>query len=628
MKLKFCFLLSFLFLFWNSSRAQTTNGYIDINGPDTVCTGSSGFMTLINASSSPVFWQVTTNGGINWSTINNSNTVNSYFMAANNLCYRAVLANGDTSSISCLIVDDSSNAGVITGGAEFCGLANGTLSVSSNNGTVLGWLSSVNNGQSFLPNGNNSLSQNFSNLSQSTIFAFLVKNGVCPIDTIFDTVRVSPPTNVGTLLGNDTVCENGNQGFAFITGFTGSIVSWQESTNGGQNWNTILTNNDTLLYQNLSQGTSYQVIVQSGICPPDTTNQILIVTDNSPVAGNLSGGGYFCGPPASGTLILSGSSGNPTWYQSINNGSTWQTSGCSGSTCNFSSITGITLFKVELNSSFGACPSVFTTVDTVSHSPSSVSGVISASNDTICAFSGNVVLTLSGETGNSIIWQASLNGGTTFTTLTQYNGNTAFLTGLPDDVQIRTIVTNNNCPPDTSLLTDIVVIPAPTVTISTTDTIVEEGATINVLASGTGNPQWSPSQGVSNSNSFNTSISPNSGGYYFVTVSDGSGCTAKDSILISISPEIQSMFISNALTPNGDGINDEFIVEGILNYEKNSLKIFNEYGHLIFSESPYKNDWKGTYNNGRLPDGTYYYVLELMDTKKILKGSITLMSQK
>ena len=58
------------------------------------------------------------------------------------------------------------------------------------------------------------------------------------------------------------------------------------------------------------------------------------------------------------------------------------------------------------------------------------------------------------------------------------------------------------------------------------------------------------------------------------------------------------------------------------------IKIFNEYGQEVFAASPYKNDWKGTYNGNRLPDGTYYYVLTITTTKKEYKGFVSILSGK
>lgn len=38
--------------------------------------------------------------------------------------------------------------------------------------------------------------------------------------------------------------------------------------------------------------------------------------------------------------------------------------------------------------------------------------------------------------------------------------------------------------------------------------------------------------------------------------------------------------------------------------------IFNQWGDLVYEAAPYKNDWKGTYENKNLPDGTYFYIFQ------------------
>nr|MBS0037614.1 gliding motility-associated C-terminal domain-containing protein [Saprospiraceae bacterium] len=70
--------------------------------------------------------------------------------------------------------------------------------------------------------------------------------------------------------------------------------------------------------------------------------------------------------------------------------------------------------------------------------------------------------------------------------------------------------------------------------------------------------------------------------------------------------------IPNIFTPNGDGINDSFIIQCLSEsrYANNSLKIFDQWGSRLFHAAPYQNDWEGTHNGNPLPEGTYFYVLD------------------
>jgi gliding motility-associated-like protein len=88
----------------------------------------------------------------------------------------------------------------------------------------------------------------------------------------------------------------------------------------------------------------------------------------------------------------------------------------------------------------------------------------------------------------------------------------------------------------------------------------------------------------------------------------------------------------NAITPNGDGLNDELVFNVLANnssseYPDNELIIFNRWGDIVFKARPYQNDWKGTNSAGKeLPHGTYYYILRLnIASGEILRGDVTIL---
>ena len=85
--------------------------------------------------------------------------------------------------------------------------------------------------------------------------------------------------------------------------------------------------------------------------------------------------------------------------------------------------------------------------------------------------------------------------------------------------------------------------------------------------------------------------------------------------------------VPNAITPNGDGKNDYFVVEGVEKYPGNELIVFNRWGDIVYRSKPYNNDWSGNNQSGLpLPEGTYYYVLRLnINDGKVLKGDVTIL---
>lgn len=109
-------------------------------------------------------------------------------------------------------------------------------------------------------------------------------------------------------------------------------------------------------------------------------------------------------------------------------------------------------------------------------------------------------------------------------------------------------------------------------------------------------------------------------GYY-------NGCLLADTSIIFKTKDC-SVNTVNSFTPNNDGANDKWVIQGIENYTNASLSIFNRWGVKVKSHSGIipNEAWDGTNESGELLEtGTYYYVLEVRRGIDIRKGYITLM---
>lgn len=74
----------------------------------------------------------------------------------------------------------------------------------------------------------------------------------------------------------------------------------------------------------------------------------------------------------------------------------------------------------------------------------------------------------------------------------------------------------------------------------------------------------------------------------------------------------------NVITPNGDGINDQFLVTNLGDYDKVELIIINRWGNLIYENDNYLNDWSGKDKSGKdLEEGVYFYTVIPESTKYI-----------
>lgn len=76
--------------------------------------------------------------------------------------------------------------------------------------------------------------------------------------------------------------------------------------------------------------------------------------------------------------------------------------------------------------------------------------------------------------------------------------------------------------------------------------------------------------------------------------------------------EIPVEMVPNVITPNGDGVNDFFMVNELLLYEPIDFIVFNRWGAKVFEKDDYQNNWDGdNFSSKPLEEGTYYYILRL-----------------
>lgn len=116
-------------------------------------------------------------------------------------------------------------------------------------------------------------------------------------------------------------------------------------------------------------------------------------------------------------------------------------------------------------------------------------------------------------------------------------------------------------------------------------------------------------------------------GSYYVRVANAF-CTDSAGITFVFIP--CDITIPNVFTPNGDGYNDNFVVENLNYYPFSKLQIFNRWGKKVYTNDNYANNWNGE----NLAEGVYYYVLILMkDAQQVgfpgwktqFSGSVTII---
>ena len=115
-------------------------------------------------------------------------------------------------------------------------------------------------------------------------------------------------------------------------------------------------------------------------------------------------------------------------------------------------------------------------------------------------------------------------------------------------------------------------------------------------------------------------------GNYNVMVIDNQNCEASFSIELGCIP-FPDLVPYQFISPNGDGDNDQWILQNLIEYEDAGVEVYNRWGTLVYASRPYHNDWSGECStcagNAILPSATYFYkIMPHKKSKEIITGFI------
>jgi gliding motility-associated-like protein len=250
-------------------------------------------------------------------------------------------------------------------------------------------------------------------------------------------------------------------------------------------------------------------------------------------------------------------------------------------------------------------------------------------------------------TASSVSASCGLPDGTATATVTGGSGNYSyswsngaignFVTGLPSGNYVVTATDQNGCA--SSIQVTVLSDPPSSVSIAANDTCLENSIAFSILTGALiSSATWNfddPTSGVNNTSS---SLTPthlfSTTGTYNIKSIVNFSCvidtifktltiTNCDSIL-----EDCRLYVPNAFTPNGDGINDKFYPLTNCRFEQYEFLIFNRWGELIFKTSNQIDKWDGKYKGSDCSAGIYVYTITYKfpsQQKKNAFGSITLL---
>jgi gliding motility-associated-like protein len=231
---------------------------------------------------------------------------------------------------------------------------------------------------------------------------------------------------------------------------------------------------------------------------------------------------------------------------------------------------------------------------------------------------GEIALTVSGGTG-TLIYSWS-------------NGNSdGDIENLLPGNYSATVTDANGCTIAASFSIAYDYVLSVNVTASGSDTILKgESVTLNAVSNGSGvDFSWTSSSGLDCSTCASPVATPLETTTYMVVATSLTGCTAADSVLIVVI-ERENVFSPGGFTPNGDGINDEFALNGaISDIETFYVVVYDRWGEKLFDSYDPDFRWNGIFKGKELNPGVYVYHMKykLKNIGRFYerKGSVTLI---
>jgi gliding motility-associated-like protein len=158
------------------------------------------------------------------------------------------------------------------------------------------------------------------------------------------------------------------------------------------------------------------------------------------------------------------------------------------------------------------------------------------------------------------------------------------------------------------------------------DRLLLEGGQITLEPVVTGNDLtylWTPNQYITGLNTVrNLVVNGIDDIRYLLTVTARGNCIDTSSVFIKV---LKFPAIPNIFSPNGDGVHDKWIINYLDTYPGSTVDIYNRYGQQIFHSVGYQVPWDGTVNGSPAPVGTYYYIVNPKNGRKLMSGYVDLI---
>ncbi len=603
---------------------------------------------------------LTASGGIAYSWSNNATTAAINVVAANNYVVTVTDANGCVNTASETVVFNANPAVTLTanGPTVFC--QGGSVTVTATGGNNYVW-------------SNGTLGATASFYQSGNYYVMVTNAAGCTTQSSIVHVTVNTVPVVAAITGSNSVCEGGNMTLSSATiGGTWTVNNnFIANIDGAGNVTGLNAGTTTVTYTVSNNGCTASAVAQVNVL-------------NNPVTPTITASGATSLCPGGSVVLFASNAPNYQWSNgpttpfvvASQSGAYTVTvtglNGCSATSLPVNVFIGdntnpvITApLNVTVTPNLG-CEAVGVTLG--SPVTSDNCSVASVTNDAPAIYPiGTTTVTWTVTDGSGNVATA-----TQLVTVTDQTAPTAYApanvtvssnanceaTGVQLGTPIATdnctnnLVVTNNAPTtyplgNTTVTWTITDAAGNVTTVDQTVTVVDQTAPVVLLANtsiildanGNGTIDFTALDngsydncGIASAVLSQSDFDCSNVGKNFVTVTltDNSGNQASAQIMVTViasdacgGSNWSGPVVPDAFTPNGNNYNDTWVIPGLEGYNTKEMAVYSRYGTLVYYNTQYNNDWDGTLlNTGtQVPDGTYYYILNL-DGGKQLNGYV------
>lgn len=436
---------------------------------------------------------------------------------------------------------------------------------------------------------NISVPNTLSGLGAGTYTVTVTDNGGCISNATITITQPASALVLATASSANTTCglNNGSATVSASGGTSGYTYGWAPS--GGSSTSA----------SSLASGTYTVTVTDANSCTATTTATIGASTGITVAVSSQTN--VSCNGGTNGTATVTPAGGTGTYTY------TW-----TGSTSTSATATGLAAGSYTVTATNGSCSN--TTVVTITQ-PAAITAVVNTTPATCSSATGTATVAAGGGTGTlSYLWNnaattssiTALNPGTASVTVTDASGCTQTASGFVGTVG--------------GIIAD-----------AGADVIITQGQSTTLVATGGVTYTWSPATGLSCTACDSTIATPLQTTTYCVTA-DSLSCTDTACVRVIVEvpcPTNKDLAVPNAFSPNDDGHNDIFCLQGWSNcIQTFNIYIFDRWGEKVFESTDAGFCWDGTYRGKALDPAVFVYFITATfsnDNKVESKGNISLI---